>query len=331
MDKNVIRMISAIVVSLTLLFVLYSQIDIDDILFTIGLIDPYYLLIAFMLYVGNYFFRSLRFYLLLEKKISLKDLFTVVCVHNMTNNIFPARTGELSYIYLLKKIHYKKIEEGIASLLIARFLDFVSIMVLFLMATHTIGSFTPATMHLIWIITFFMLSLIMLFVMFVYFGKKVPQLFRVIAIRLKLDNIDLISLLLDKTDGTIEKLQLLKNYEKTHLLKLIMVSLTIWLLMYSFNFLIVRAMNINLNFLLVVFATSFAIFTTVLPIQGIGGFGTLESGWVIGFITVGLSKDIAISSGLIYHTIILIYFLLLGIWGTMAIKKRLRNEQNHLL
>ncbi len=331
MNKNVIRMISAIVVSLTLLFVLYSQIDVDDILSTVGLIDPFYLSIAFMLYVGNYFFRSLRFYLLLEKKISLKDLFTVVCVHNMTNNIFPARTGELSYIYLLKKIHFKKIEEGIASLLIARFLDFVSIMVLFLMATYTIGSFTPATMHLVWIITFFMLSLIMLFVMFVYFGKKVPQLFRAIAFRLKLDNIDLISLLLDKTDGTIERLQLLKNYKKTHLLKLIMVSLTIWLLMYYFNFLIVRAMNINLNFLLVVFATSFAIFTTVLPIQGMGGFGTLESGWVIGFITVGLSKDIAISSGLIYHTIILMYFLLPGIWGTMAIKRRSRIEQNHLL
>ena len=216
-------------------------------------------------------------------------------------------------------------------MLIARYLDFVSIMVLFLIVTYTIGSFTPANMHLVWIITFFMLSLIMLFVMFVYFGKKVPQLFRAIAFRLKLDNIDLISLLLDKTDGTIERLQLLKNYKKTHLLKLIMVSLTIWLLMYYFNFLIVRAMNINLNFLLVVFATSFAIFTTVLPIQGMGGFGTLESGWVIGFITVGLSKDIAISSGLIYHTIILMYFLLLGIWGTMAIKRRSRIEQNHLL
>lgn len=331
MDKNVIRLISAVVVSLTLLFILCSQIDIKDILFTIALIDPFYLLIAFTLYICNYFFRSLRFYLLLEKKVSLRDLFTVVCVHNMTNNIFPAKTGELSYIYLLKKVHSKKVEEGIASLLIARFLDFVSIMALFLMAIHIIGNLNPATMHIVWIITFCMLSLITTFILFIQFGTKMPQLCRDIAFRLKIDNINFISLFLDKIDGTMERLQLFKNYEKIYLFKLIIVSLIIWLSMYSFNFLLVRSMNIDLNFLLVVFATSFAIFTTALPIQGFGGFGTLESGWVIGFVTVGLSKDIAISSGLIYHTIIWVYFLLLGIWGTMTIKKRFMNEQNHFL
>lgn len=58
----------------------------------------------------------------------------------------------------------------------------------------------------------------------------------------------------------------------------------------------------------------------VLPIQGIGGFGIYEGGWTAGFIFVGLSKAVAISTGFGCHSIILSFSLLLGLCGILYLK-----------
>ncbi|WP_269849783.1 lysylphosphatidylglycerol synthase transmembrane domain-containing protein [Methanosarcina horonobensis] len=98
---------------------------------TIKNIDKTYLVLGFFLYVLSYLLRGLRFHILLDKKISLTDLFHIVCVHNMVNSILPARSGELSYIYILKKYHDKSTGEGVATLMVARVLDFITISLLF--------------------------------------------------------------------------------------------------------------------------------------------------------------------------------------------------------
>jgi len=59
--------------------------------------------------------------------VGIRDLFKIVCVHNMMNNLLPARTGEVSYIYLINKVHERDISEGIATLVVARVFDFIVI------------------------------------------------------------------------------------------------------------------------------------------------------------------------------------------------------------
>jgi len=60
-------------------------------------IDALYLIAGFVLYACSYLFRALRFHILLNREVGMKNLFSIVCVHNMANNILPARTGELSF------------------------------------------------------------------------------------------------------------------------------------------------------------------------------------------------------------------------------------------
>ena len=100
--KKLLAKISAVIISVVLVAILLSQINLRDITTTLTSIDPIYLVIGFVLYIFTYFFRALRFYILLNNKVSIKHLFSIVCVHNMANNIMPARTGEISYVYLLK-------------------------------------------------------------------------------------------------------------------------------------------------------------------------------------------------------------------------------------
>lgn len=73
--------------TIALVVILLSQIKIADIIITLAGIDPLYLIAGFVLYVCSYLFRALRFHILLNKEVGLRDLFNIVCVHNMVNNI----------------------------------------------------------------------------------------------------------------------------------------------------------------------------------------------------------------------------------------------------
>ena len=94
MTRQIIAKISAVAITVALLAILLSQIRIADIINTLAGIDPLYLIVGFVLYACTYFFRALRFHILLNRAVGIRDLFNIVCVHNMVNNILPARTGE---------------------------------------------------------------------------------------------------------------------------------------------------------------------------------------------------------------------------------------------
>ena len=59
----------------------------------------------------------------------------------------------------------------------------------------------------------------------------------------------------------------------------------------------------------------------IIPIQGIAGFGTQEGFWVFAFVPLGVSLDKAISSGFAFHIVMIMYFLILGVYGWIKIKK----------
>ena len=93
MSKTLIIKLSAVIITIAVVAILLSQIQIADVITTLASIDPLYLIAGFVLYVCSYFFRALRFHILLNREIGLRDLFNIVCVHNMANNILPSLLG----------------------------------------------------------------------------------------------------------------------------------------------------------------------------------------------------------------------------------------------
>jgi len=86
MNRKTAAKLSAVVITFALVAILLSQIQVADIITTLAGIDPLYLIAGFVLYVCSYFFRALRFHILLNGEVGLRDLFNIVCVHNMVNN-----------------------------------------------------------------------------------------------------------------------------------------------------------------------------------------------------------------------------------------------------
>jgi uncharacterized protein (TIRG00374 family) len=236
----------------------------------------------------------------------------------MANNILPARTGELSYIYLLKKYHNKKVGEGIATLFVARVFDFISISLLFFISALTIQDLPAIITKVVWVIAFFMVLSVIFLITLLYFGGSFLNSVRKFFGMFNLDKKYFGDYLLRKGEETVESFEIVK--EKRIVVGVGMISMAVWILLYVSDYVLLTAIGVNLNIWKVFLGITFLVFTTTLPIQSLGGFGTFEGGWTIGFVAVGVPMDLAISSGFIVHIIGYTYFLLLGIYGIILIK-----------
>jgi hypothetical protein len=67
------------------------------------------------------------------------------------------------------------------------------------------------------------------------------------------------------------------------------------------------------------FGSSLAVFTNMLPINAFAGFGTQETGWVLGFGLLGAPREAALASGLGAHCVQLVDVCLFGVLGHFAL------------
>jgi len=314
MKKN--RIIS-IVISAVFIWILLTQINLNEIVLVLSKINLNIFVVGFCLYLSSYFFRTLRFKTLLNNKIKFKKLFSIVCVHNLVNNILPARTGELSYIYLIKKNGIST-GEGIATLMIARVFDVIAISLLFFVSVMFVGQLPSILFNAFYVIAGALAVLILFLGSLVYKGKKVIKLVDKILEKIKLKKFKIIAFLLKKAEETANNFERIKS-KKVVFISFI-TSILIWCSAYSMNYVLLGGMGLDLMMWVVILGSTFSIISTLLPIQGIGGFGSSEIAWALAFITLGLSKEVAISSGFGIHILIVVYFLILGSFGIFIIK-----------
>lgn len=313
-----------VLVTFLLLGIVLSQIRIEDLIITAKSINKIYLVLGFFLYLFSYFFRGLRFYILLDKKISLTGLFNIVCVHNMLNSILPARSGELSYIYILNKYHDKSTGEGVATLMVARVLDFITISLLFFASSLFVDDLPKMFSSVIWLVVLFTVLLVIFLIILLYAGEVFLRFANKVFLTFKLDKNVLVNLFLRKVNDVVNSFKNIKNNGK--MIELCMVSFSIWFTLYFLNYILIKSLDIDIGFFEVLLASTFVVFMSVLPVQGLGGFGTYEAGWAIGFIGIGMSKELAINSGIIIHIIGILYYVLLGLYGYQYLCKNNKTE-----
>ncbi|RLI87096.1 MAG: hypothetical protein DRO76_02845 [Candidatus Altiarchaeales archaeon] len=314
------KIILPAVVTILLLAVLLSQIDIRDILLVISSISPIYVLLGFILYSISYLLRTLRFDILLDGKVGIKDLFSIVCIHNMSNNLFPARTGEFSYVYLLKKVEKIQTSEGIATLMLARIFDFISIFLLFFISTFMVKDLPLIVSNAILGVTLLLALVVLFLISSLYYGDKLVKIVKDFCSKLGLMKFHLMEFLLEKMGETVNGFNSIRS--KNTILYSLIFSIFIWSSLYSMNYVLLKGMNMNIDLWIVILGSTFSIFTTILPIQSIGGFGTMEGAWAISFISLGIPKEMAIASGFGVHIVLFLYFLIWGFFGILRIRRK---------
>jgi glycosyltransferase 2 family protein len=321
MNRNTLIRIVATAITLFFIILLFTQVSAGDIIEIISQINPWLLASAFILYVGCYFFRTIRFYYLLNKEISVVELFSIVCIHNLVNQILPAKTGEMSYIYLIKKIHHRPAGEGIATLFLARVFDIISISVLFLISFIFVVPSLITNQGVFYTVIGTLVLLIGLLVLFLNRARSCLEMISGFLSFVHADTTKIGDFIIKKGTETVAALE--RSGAGGYLFFGVIFGLScgIWGAMYSYTIILVTAMNLHLPILFIIFACSFGFMTAILPVQGIGNFGSFEAGWTAGFLSIGVPVELAISSGFGFHIISLLFTLLLGAFGFFSTRR----------
>lgn len=318
MDKKNQALLAAATVTAVLLYLLLSQIDPHDIITTLKGIDASCLGGGFILYLLCNIFRALRFHILLNQEIKLFPLFNLVCIYNMMNNLAPMRAGELSYIYMLKKLHNKNAIAGASSLILSRIFDFIAIGSLFLASAWMLGDRLGGMKSALIPISLFMLFCFILLVMLFYGGEWLISSFSCVLGWMGLGRNATAIHLLTSLKEAVLSMKKLRNAKNAFLT--LAASFLIWAANFSAVFLVIKGMHFDIPMPVIVIGSTFTVLSTLLPIYGIAGLGTSQGLWTLVFLPLGIPLDQAIISAFGYYIVQLAYYLVLGFYGLAMIK-----------
>lgn len=307
--KNKWKVLIATIITILLLFYLIENVELSAIYQSLALLNVKIILIGLIFYMFSYVFRAIRFKLILGESIKLFSLLWIVCIHNFFVQLLPARIGEISYLYLIKKYGIDK-NKNIASIAFARIFDVIIVAVFFFMGLTSIPELLPDFIILLIIV---IAVLLLLFLILYYLIFRQSMVLLMLEWIIRRTNINILKRGIDKFKEVVYEFGSLKSRRLT--IGLFISSIFIWGTLYLFMYVFLNAffneITIPNAFLIVTLPVIFSI----LPIYGVAGFGTTETAFLFALLWFNENLELAISAGFVIHGFQLLFFITFGLVG----------------
>ena len=314
----------SIFIAIVLVWFLLSKIEVGAIVITLKNMPPHLILLGLFFYALSYLFRAFRFKMLLQGDVSVVRLYNIVAIHNMWLNLLPLRAGELSYLYLLKKkggaVSYLT---GVPSLVLARVFDLLSIFLLFLISFVGLGQLPDLLNQLAILMIVMVLTALVIMALLLWKKERFLGQIKYYILKYKMERIAFVNKMLGKSSEILEGFKSVQDY--IVIMKIFIYSLLSWLAINAYNFVIIRALNIDFNVWQILFITIFFIFLSLLPVNGYAGFGTFESVFVVISSSFGVMPDVAIGAAFAAHIVSICIFVLIGLISFLALNFSMSN------
>ena len=333
--KGVLSLLISIAVSAVLIWFLITRIHLEDFIQTFSRIYIPGLLAFMIIALIGAFLRAWRYkWLLLPHPAKWRDVFLVTFIRNLFVDLFPARVGSLSYVYVLNKNLKYPFESASSSFVVAFILDFLTLSPFLVFAIVVVGlgktSLSNGTLLAI-SASFFLLVFIVFWKVTEIAGIGL-KVYRWVLHVIKQHQKKWALVTVEKWQLTIDELHKIKGRRIGW--PLFAISLGIRLAKYSSLFFLLFALLRShgfsldsLSFPKTILGITGAELTSALPIKGLGGFGTWESAWALTLMLMGYEKRIAIlSSGV--HLITNLFEYVLGIGSILFLTTCLSSRKN---
>ena len=262
--------------------------------------DPFWLAASFLLYTLSNLCKSARYSIMLrESGVTQTKMFAITAYQNFFNQILPARTGELTLIYYLKKSG-GAVSKGLHVLIVTRIYDLIIVAVFFLSSAVLFWGSRVNTGLLVAGCIALAASIASLFFLkwIVEYGWK---FFLLVARKMSLSKLGIVRKLTAKLEPVVHEFS---DYRTARQIPaLVLSSIAVWSVLYCFAYATIRAFNVQIGFLANVVGNTGQVLANVLPVNSFGSLGTLEAGWAGGFLLVGMSKQDAVTTAFGYHII----------------------------
>jgi uncharacterized membrane protein YbhN (UPF0104 family) len=333
--KKILSLFVSIGASVLLIWFLFTKIEFKEFVQTFSRIYIPGLLGFMIIALIGATLRAWRYkWLLSPYPTTWRDVFLVTFIRNLFVDLFPARVGSLSYVYVLNKSLKYPFESASSSFVVAFILDFLTLSPFLAFAVLAVGLGKTSISNT----TLLAISFLFFLLVFLVFWKVTKiieiasNLYRWFLRVIKQDKKKWAEVSFQKIHSTIDELHKIK--ERRIGWPLFVLSLGIRLAKYGSLFFLLYALLRShgfslesLSFSKTILGITGAELTSALPIKGIGGFGTWESAWALTLMLMGYEKRIAIlSSGV--HLITNLFEYALGI-GSILLLTIFKKNMSH--
>lgn len=294
----------AAALTLGLLWLLLRLVSVADIIAAARRLPVPYLLGACALYTLAFPLKSLRFSALLGRQLGWRALLPVTLVHHMLNNLLPARLGELSFPFLLRR--RVGIAHSATVLLASRVLDVIAVGTIFLVSLWAV-QMTMTVLYSVLTLTIAALtamSLLLLLAPAVFVRTSRP-LFRPLA-RWRAGA---------ALHRALEDFPAYVSGMRANLALALVTSAAFWLANYLMTALVMRGLGWTLPIPAIFLGSTLSLLTTLLPVQGLAGLGTTEGAWTAAFVALGVAASEAATAGFVLHGLQILLFVGWGLVG----------------
>jgi hypothetical protein len=264
--------------------------------------------------------------LLAPRFIGWGNILLVTFIRNSLIDLLPARLGGLSYIYMLNKRLGFTFESATSTFVLASVLDTLTLSPFLILAGLSVGLGAGAISvpAILGVAAVFFVIVALLVWKLVPLGRFLETLFERLIARLGLAGRPFLRMAEEKLKLTVDEISLYR--EKRSLVPVFAQSLVIRLAKYisvfSLFYGLLRSRGFSLadlSFSKFILGISGAELTSVLPVKGLAGFGTWESGWALTFRLMDFDTGMAVISGIGVHLLTNIFEYSLGVGSILVL------------
>lgn len=304
-------LILSVVITAGILVYMFTSLDREKVRFLVAHVRWPWLLFSLLAYFISLALRSLRFQALIYSRSPAHwDLLAVTSLHNMFNYILPARSGELSYLFLTKERFKTPFGEGIASLFASRVYDFLSTAILLLLALPFAWAKFPS-----WALKAsltFCVAVIGICTLVLILVQRAEILDRFSPSRPLAARF---WLLLKRTVAGLQEIQRRRKHAQVALL-----TVGIWACLYANLFFICRGLGYAVDFFQVILVSLLMIPLSLAPVQGFANLGTHELAWVTILMIFGATYETSIYIAFGTHFLVMSIIVFYGLMSLVSLR-----------
>lgn len=300
MSKKTIKFIAFLAVGVFIFYFLLKNINLADLKGSLSGFDWRFGFLAFGLYSVISVFKALRFNFFLENKLGFRKFLRIIFLYNFWNQILPFFSGDLSYLYLVKKSKKVALGENFSSLITARVFDLFIVALFAFLGLYFSLDFRRLDLNLKkWFLPGALL-VSAIFISLIFFNRQINGAIKSGFKKIGFLKFRFISYLFDKLNQVSASIATLKSIPR--FFGFFGYSLAIWLMDFIFIWLMVTGAGLTINFWQAVAASTLLIFaTSLIPVQTPVNLGTYEGALVLIFMAFGFEKNISVGAGILVH------------------------------
>ena len=334
--KTIVRLVlsAGLAVVLVWALVCFTKLDLD--LLLDRSIRPGFLLTAACSYLFVALTRALRFRALHHEipQSDMRGWFQVAVIHAALNQILPLRTGEASYVYLMRRAHGCTVGRSLLVLLVSRLFDLLIVFIYCLAFLPLVsgslgvppGLAAGACLGVIGA-AILMLAGLRPAVFFAYglVKRRWPAAAHPVS--------GSRGRLRERLARLVAEAEMFRDTR--HFIAVFSISGAMWTGLFVTFFGLLNGFGFAISLPGTVVGSIGAVLAGVLPVNALAGIGTQEAGWTLGLMLLGFDRSEALAAGIWSHAGLLALSFLLGLVGYLWLTRtspspKSRLPRNHM-